>query len=378
MSSLEEEEVLDTKSKGSLRLCVWLRTNSPLKHSFNMRGRADQRKWGMSRDTQRNNVMPQSYNRSTGNLMGIGKVAPTKPSDDKRVEGKRQYPKTMEGDDWATERDAGIKDEIRQDQNRKRLAVREAKQEYDLARSNQAEGNREYEAGRGDNSKYENERGKIVVDCEGRSGGICMFWISNLDVVLLSLTKSDIDVKWKHLFQYSKVKHLYFGGSDHRVILVKVTNHADLVSKRGMRPIKRESIEPVNKTLITLILKSQQAEGMADYRPISLYNVTYKIVARTLANRLCGVMCKVISDNQSAFMLGMIITDITIIGFECPHAIKRRKRKDGSMALKLDMSKAYDRVEWSFLIKMMEKWAFRTNGLTGSRTVSLRFLLPST
>ncbi|KAK2652170.1 hypothetical protein Ddye_012026 [Dipteronia dyeriana] len=65
-----------------------------------------------------------------------------------------------------------------------------------------------------------------------------------------------------------------------------------------------ESFEPVNKTLITLILKSQQVEYMSNFHPISLCNVTYKIVAKTLANRLYGVMGEVISDNQSAFIPG--------------------------------------------------------------------------
>ncbi|KAK3221803.1 hypothetical protein Dsin_008828 [Dipteronia sinensis] len=119
-----------------------------------------------------------------------------------------------------------------------------------------------------------------------------------------------------------------------------------------------ESLEPVNRTLITLIPKTQKAECMADYRPISLCNVTYKIVAKTLANKLRGVMCEVISDNQSAFIPGRLISDSTIIGFECLHALKRRKRKNGSMALKLDMSKAYDHMEWSFFISMMEKMGF--------------------
>ncbi|KAI9182085.1 hypothetical protein LWI28_021903 [Acer negundo] len=52
------------------------------------------------------------------------------------------------------------------------------------------------------------------------------------------------------------------------------------------------------------------------------------------------------------------ISDNTIVGFECLHRLKRRKRKFGSMAIKLDMSKAFDRVEWIFIEKMMLKLGF--------------------
>ncbi|KAK3230421.1 hypothetical protein Dsin_002302 [Dipteronia sinensis] len=140
-----------------------------------------------------------------------------------------------------------------------------------------------------------------------------------------------------------------------------------------------EPFESVNGTLITLLLKIQHAEGVQDFRPISLCNVLYKIMAKTLANRFRVVLGEVISENQSEFIPSRLITDNVIIGFECIHALRNKKRKVGSMALKLDMSKAYDRVERDFLSRMMSRLGFSNSWIDRVmrcvRSVSFSFLL---
>ncbi|KAL5545419.1 hypothetical protein UlMin_005106 [Ulmus minor] len=77
-----------------------------------------------------------------------------------------------------------------------------------------------------------------------------------------------------------------------------------------------------------------------------------------LANRLRRVMDHIISEEQSAFIPSRLILDNAIIGFKCLHAIKRRNSKKNYMALKLDMAKAYNRVEWEFIQKTMNKLGF--------------------
>jgi hypothetical protein len=87
--------------------------------------------------------------------------------------------------------------------------------------------------------------------------------------------------------------------------------------------------------------------------------VLYKIISKVLANRLKKILPHILSPYQSAFIPGRLITDNILAAYESLHTIHSKMYgKIGFKAIKINMSKAYDRVEWSFLEAVMEKLGF--------------------
>jgi len=115
----------------------------------------------------------------------------------------------------------------------------------------------------------------------------------------------------------------------------------------------------LNITNIALIPKGSTQVSMKDWRPIALCNVLYKIISKVLANRLKIVLPNCISDNQSAFVPGRSILDNVMVAIEVLHFMKAKTRgEDRYVALKLDINKAYDRMDWNYLRAVMNKMGF--------------------
>jgi hypothetical protein len=121
----------------------------------------------------------------------------------------------------------------------------------------------------------------------------------------------------------------------------------------------RQMPEGVNDTVIVLIPKVQNPETLKDFRPIILCNVIHKVASKCLVNRLRPLLDGIISENQSAFIPGRLITDNALLAFECIHAIQQDNSDMSNFcAYKLDLAKAYDRVDWSYLEHVLEKLGF--------------------
>ena len=98
---------------------------------------------------------------------------------------------------------------------------------------------------------------------------------------------------------------------------------------------------------------------MSHFRPISLCNVIFKLVSKVLANRLKRILGRIIFDCQSVFVAKRVITDNILISFEILHYMESKLQGNTAhMALKLDMSKVYDRVERDYLKGIMLKMGF--------------------
>lgn len=81
-----------------------------------------------------------------------------------------------------------------------------------------------------------------------------------------------------------------------------------------------------------------------------------------MANRLKLLLPKIISPLQSAFVTNQNIEDNNTLAHELFHSFKNKKGKGGFMSFKTDMVKTFDKMEWNFLLAIMEKLGFMLQG----------------
>ncbi|KAH9670994.1 hypothetical protein KPL70_017175 [Citrus sinensis] len=172
---------------------------------------------------------------------------------------------------------------------------------------------------------------------------------------------------WRDIFSDSTTTNIDTWTSDHCPVVMEITTALSRISRRVSSEMndllkKPFTTEEVVEALTQMCpTKAPGPDGLS----VVFYQKhwqTVKIVAKAIANRFKHVLQKIISPMQSAFIPNRLITDNIIVGYECLYKIRHCKgRKKRLVALKLDVSKAYDRLEWTFLEQAMKPLEFSQN-----------------
>lgn len=130
--------------------------------------------------------------------------------------------------------------------------------------------------------------------------------------------------------------------------------HWDIVGRKLCLEIQHiflsSSMNPQwNDCVVTLIPKIDGPKMIKHYDPIGLCNVTYKIVTKIIVRELTKIMGDIISPNQTGFVSGRQGIDNVLILQEMVYHFRKTKSSKGGMTIKLDLDKAYDLLEWSFI-----------------------------
>lgn len=119
--------------------------------------------------------------------------------------------------------------------------------------------------------------------------------------------------------------------------------------------------EQMNTSLICLLPKQHQPTDISQFRPICLSNVVIKIISKVIANRVKRIIGDLVGEWQAAFVPHRQASDNIIVAQELLHTMRTRHHKKHGMIVKIDLEKAYDRIDWYFLTEVLRTVGFGCN-----------------
>jgi len=124
----------------------------------------------------------------------------------------------------------------------------------------------------------------------------------------------------------------------------------------------------MDSNVVSLIPKIKGADSIKDYRPIVVVNFKFKIISKILADRLALVAARIISPNQYEFVQGRQIQDCIGIAFGAIN-IHSKKVREGNVAYKVDIHKAFDTLIWKFLLLVLTRFGFHPSFIRWISTI---------
>lgn len=118
-------------------------------------------------------------------------------------------------------------------------------------------------------------------------------------------------------------------------------------------------LKALNTSFIALIPKQEAAQTPNKFRPIALCNVVYKIISKVVANRLKPLLPSLVSVEQSRYVEGRQILNNIIQAHEVVHSLTINGK--ASMIMQLDIAKAYDKLSWNYIMKILIAFGFDHN-----------------
>jgi hypothetical protein len=111
----------------------------------------------------------------------------------------------------------------------------------------------------------------------------------------------------------------------------------------------------LNANTLILIPKSPNAYTIEQYKPNSMANFKFKVIFKVLADRLANILPSIISKEQRGFIHGRNIKDCLCLASEAANLL-HYKTFGGNLALKIDVTKAFGTLKWSFMIKVLKSF----------------------